>query len=183
MTDKERKELTEEIKKDLFASQDILIISALDKIKKHGNEALVEPMLHVYVDSDNEQITSQIDEMLSCLKISSAEKVLVDSLNKPELVSIQSNIISYIWNSGFQPADRIHDIIRVCVEGDYMTTLEGLTLIENMDGPFEEEHLMDALLNVKEKLIELKEKSDDKSPLLIELHSLLNSYLEQRVLD
>jgi hypothetical protein len=55
------------------------------------------------------------------------------------------------------------------LEGDYQNTLESLTVIEQMEGPFLEEHLLEAQCLIQEHLGEDKKEGEQKQRLLGEL--------------
>ncbi len=52
------------------------------------------------------------------------------------------------------PAANIDVFTRIAVDGDYMEALEALTVIENLEGPFEEHTVLESLLKLKTYLDE-----------------------------
>jgi hypothetical protein len=78
-----------------------------------------------------------------------------------------------MWNSGVNVPGELPLLIRVGLSGDYMRTLEAFTLIESMEGPFEEELVLEAILAVR-KFLETEPEGDKR-----ELVSSLLEYLDQ----
>jgi len=148
---------------DLQSGDDKKVFSALDRFDKHASGDLVKPLLDLFKDSEG-QTKDRCATMLRQLKISAAEEILMDSLRKKNYDSIKGDILSFLWNSGFQPGDRVCEIIEAGLSGDYMLGFEALTLIDTLDGPFEETDLIEAQLLAKEFLI--KNQDDDRFDLV-----------------
>ena len=168
---KSKKKQFEEIKTDLFASQDVIVENALKKVEKMGDHSFIHPLLHVLMENENENIQDKISKMLSELKVSKAEDELLSALEDEVFIKIHGQILSFIWNSGFQPADHIATITQVAIQGDYMAALEALTLLDNIDGPFQEEHIMESTIELRNYLME--NSDSDKKDLLVAMLNLL----------
>lgn len=165
MSDK-KKDKIKEIRQNLLASDDILIKEGLKKAKKHGDESLIHPLLTALLNTEG-SLRNDISETLSSLKISNAEDELISALTIDDYSSLQSEILSFIWNSGFQPSEHLLLITKTAVEGDYNTALEALTLIESMDCRFPEEQIMESTLEIRSGLND--EDDDDKKKLILSL--------------
>ena len=167
---KKRKKELQEIKNNLLSSQDVLIQEGIKKTRKKGDHTLIHPLLTAFQNSEG-KTKEDLREMLSSLKISAAENELVNALDSEEFDLIKADILSFIWNSGFQPLDHIHDITRIAVNGDYLCALEALTLIENLDGLFQEEFVLESTVEIRNYLNE--KPDEDKKPLLVSLLQII----------
>jgi hypothetical protein len=70
------------------------------------------------------------------------------------------------------------EFVEIASEGDYLEALECLTIIENLDGPFEEADILEAQLHLKEYL-ESTTKTDEKSILMSEIALLIKNMNEE----
>ncbi|MFM1930801.1 MAG: hypothetical protein RL226_104, partial [Bacteroidota bacterium] len=119
--------------------------------------ALVQPLIEVFRDHPSESVKNEIRELLSTLKVSAGESVLLDALKSDENTAIQGDLLYFLWHSGFQPVDDLHTVAKIAIEGEFMTAFEALTLIESIGGPVNESSLMDALMVVRDWLSANKE--------------------------
>jgi hypothetical protein len=174
MTEKERVNKLREVEKDLFASQDVLVMSALKKVKDIGDTSMIVPLLTVYKENESKEVRNEISTMLSTIKVTGADLELGKALKNPEFKEIRGSIMNFMWNAGVNPIDHIDTIAQIAVEGSFMDAVESLTVIENMEGPFPEEELMEALVTVKEFMV--ANPDDEKIELIKSLHELLTSF-------
>ena len=142
---------------NLYAPRRETVLAALADTAGAGDERLVIPLLKVYADWQDEAVRTKIREVLYQLKTEKALPELVKALNMPELYGQHELILASMWNSGFFPQEDLKDIVRAAIQGDYMVTLEALTVVENMVGPFEADELADVIADVQEYL-------DDAAP-------------------
>ncbi len=161
--------------KDLQSDDNIKISATLKKIADNGNETLIEPMLELYVRSNDEVIKLQVKNILSQLKISTALPILIKNImhsdNRIKELSLHS-----IWSSNLDAADHIPQIVDAACKGDFMVALEALTLIENMEGPFQEEDIIESMISINEYF---SESIDEKEELIRSMFSVLNQFEEQ----
>jgi hypothetical protein len=164
---------------DLKSSDDKKVLSALDRFDKHASGDLIIPLLDLFASAEG-QAKERSAIMLRELKVSAAEKILVDALGKKKYAAIKTDILSFLWNSGCQPGERVFDIVSAGLTGDYMLAFEALTLIDTLDGPFEETDLIEAQLAAKEFLV--VNQKDDRFELVAKLLEKLRQ-MDSRVLD
>ncbi|NNE55129.1 MAG: hypothetical protein HKN32_03845 [Flavobacteriales bacterium] len=175
----EQNKVLKSLTKDLFSSEEKTVLSALGKLKTKGDLTVVEPMLNVYLDSEG-KIREEIHSMLGELKISKAETPILDLALDEKFKAIRADMLYFVWNSGFQPNDRLNDIVTIGLNGDYMTAVESLTVLDTLEGPFEEPDLMEAQLTVKEFMVTHKE--DDRMDLASSIFKKLKE-LDARIAD
>jgi hypothetical protein len=53
-------------------------------------------------------------------------------------------LLSFIWNSGIQPAGEVVFLTELAIEGSYEEALECLTIIEEIEEGIPEDHLLEA---------------------------------------
>jgi len=142
------KEKEEKLKSDLFSSNENLVLKALAAIKEEGTRNLVEPILELLIHSESEDIKNTVLSFLSEIKISDVDHLFIQKLENPDFKPYRQQLVSCMWNSGLNPTDDLHVLCRLACEEDYMTALEVLTLVENMEGPFDHDSLTEAYSEV-----------------------------------
>lgn len=162
----------ETLMKDLFSSDEKLVLRSIERTKKHADATFIEPLLLVYKDG-SEPIKEAVDGILSSLKVSDAEEVLVNALKDERFDAIQDNILRYLWSSGFEPAGELLTIVQVMINGDYMTTFEGFTLIDQFSTALDDDQLMQSIVELRLKLNDLG-ADDERYALLKTVHDHLD---------
>lgn len=160
MTEKStQKKLIEVIKKDLTSKNEKTVLDALSKIKTKGDVSVIPSMLDLYKNSDNENIKDEIKIILSQLKVKEAVLPLIEGLIDYD-DDLNEMILFSLWNANLNPINYIAEIVEASCKGNYLVALEGLTVIENLEGPFNEETLNDAKLVLNEYFQNEDEKTD-----------------------
>lgn len=167
-----KKKVKETILKDLFSSDEKLVIRAIDRTKKHADESFIEPLLLVYKEG-SESVQSKVNEILCALKTSAAEQPLASALSDERFSGLHGDILRFLWNSGFEPVDHLPVITNCMISGDYMTAVEGMTLIEQLSEHIDDELLMESMMDLRLALNEM-EKENEKYLLLKSVHDHLD---------
>jgi hypothetical protein len=100
----------------------------------------------------------------------------MDCLNQSRFGKIRREILTSIWNSPLDYSSYLQDFVKIAVEHDYLDTLECLTVIENLDGPFEEKSIFESTLYLKDYHEGKYPKSREKDQLMSELALLIKDF-------
>ncbi|MDZ4822604.1 MAG: hypothetical protein SH856_04025 [Flavobacteriales bacterium] len=171
MTEKQRK--IEQLQRDLFSSDNAVVISALRKCLDSGDTSMVIPLIHLYATTKIALVKTEAAEMLGSLKVSGAENAFMTALNDGSLKRHRKDILAFMWNSNMQPTDHLSVIIGIAVDGNLEEAIECLTLVESMSGPFSSDQLKDSIAAVHEFLVE--EEASEKLSLMRELLAVLET--------
>ncbi|NQX91402.1 MAG: hypothetical protein HRT74_04575 [Flavobacteriales bacterium] len=167
-----RKKVRETLLKDLFSADEKLVLRSIERAKKHADVSFIEPLLLVQKEG-SEIVAGKVDEILSEIKMTDAEDALMYALKDDRFKAQQGNILRYLWSSGFEPSHQLATIVNVAIEGDYMTALEGYTLIEQFSGAVDDDQLMQSLVDLRLALNDM-DREDDKFTLLQSMHAYLD---------
>jgi hypothetical protein len=158
----------------LFSTDRTTAMTGLKTIREEGNGSVIHPLLDVYTASGDADFQEEIRDIMSCLKSDTVVEPLVEALGIEKYKDDRALILYSLWSSGFYPSEAIDKVTRAAVEGDYMCAVEALTVIENMEGPFQYDSIEEASAIVDEYL---GEDSDDPIVALIEnLRELLTDF-------
>lgn len=171
------KQREERLKAELFSTDENTVLKALLEVGEDGTRNMVEPILELLVHSQSESVQETVLKFLSELKISDVEQMFVDRLQNPDFKPFRQQLVSCMWNSGLNPTDDLDVLTRIACEEDYMTALEVLTLVENMEGPFDHESLEEAFSEVSIYINEC-EPEDPKADLVRSLYEILTVFKE-----
>lgn len=154
-----QKKVVQTILKDLESTDTKVILDALKRIKSKGDASVIPAMISVYGSTSSEDVKDEIKKLLSQLKIKEGVLPLVEGLLEGD-DEVNEMILFSLWNANLNPINYMAEIIEASCRGNYMVALEGLTVIENLEGPFEEEVLNDAKLVLSDYFQNEDEKSD-----------------------
>lgn len=138
--------------KDLLHQDSKKVKAALDRARQKGDQTWVKPLLVAFASRKDDALRDEMRELLSSLKVSAAESILVDALRDPEFAHISADILGFLWSCGFTCDGQLAFITEVACEGDYFQALEGSTLIEQVETATDEKDVLEALVVVGEAL-------------------------------
>jgi len=126
-SDKKLKDLSEIIKK----GDKILIAEAIGLLREEKPFAGAIGLLTLYFNkTDDYNIKKAIGEFMNDLKDQSASSEIISEIRKQWKDDTISMLVSSCWQSGLDYSAYSIDLARVFLEGDYVTALECLTVIE-----------------------------------------------------
>ena len=156
--------------KDLWSSDDNLVLKTLHKLSKAGNLTYVSDLLKLLSQTSSELIEKELIRFLANIKNQGVVPLVVAGLKKPGRKSAHAGILSAIWQSGLDYSKHMDLFIQLFLEGDYLVALESFTVMEQSI-----EHLSDQEIEEKRNILldGMDRVSEDKKPLARELINLL----------
>jgi hypothetical protein len=121
---------------------------ALGGLKQYGDVSIIAPLFTLLHDTTDRQIHQEIHTFLADIHQPAAIDEFFNMLAITSKEVEKQTILNVVWNSKLNFSSKIKELIRYAVEGDFMTALECLTVLENLDGPFAEEDLIEAQLTL-----------------------------------
>lgn len=162
------------ILKDFESEDEKIILEALKRVKSKGDASLIKPMVEVYRQSESEEVRGVIKSLLSQVKVKNSLIELIEALVDGD-DDVNEMLLFAIWNANLNASDYLAEVVEASCRGDYMVALEGLTVVENLDGPFTEEVLNDAKLVLNEYF---NGEEEDKTDLIKSMFAIINNFEE-----
>lgn len=163
----------QEILKLLVSSEDILIQKGLIELKSSGEDAIIPDLFEIFINSDNELLTEGLKAIFFEIKSPNAINAIFNILKKDKSNAHQATLISIIWQAGLDAHDYMNELVKLAINGDFMTCFECLTVIENFDKDFQESVII-------ENSVLLKEAIDSRNPneeLLRTMHEVIQNLM------
>lgn len=174
MAEKKKKvDKLKQIMLDLASTEETKISRAIKALEAHGNSTVIKPLAEKLLVGVSEKNEKEIVELLCSLKDSSVTAEMMDVIEDERYRPIRLTMLSTVWNTKVDFSDYIDEFVEIAVHGDFMETLDCLTIIENMEGPFMEENILESQLHLKNYLESDSEKDAQKSQLLSEIAIVL----------
>ncbi len=144
---------------------------ALEKVPTKGTYEVIPPLLEVIDNHLSDVLVDKAKTILNDLKSSDARTPLSQGLSHKNHL-VREACLSAFWNSSLNSPEYLDLFVKAAIEGTYMEAVEAFTVIENLDGPFQEEQVNDSLLLLKNYFHE--NPSDDKIELIRSIATVVN---------
>jgi len=149
---------------NLQSKNEGIVLKAIDECRIKGNEKVLPALLDLLISSKNKEVADAIKSILFELKSSKAGDVIIQYLESEKSKNHRDILVSSLWQSGIACEEHLTLLIKLACEENYLTALEVLTVIENLEGALNEEEVMECLYTVQEAITE--ESDEEKSKLL-----------------
>lgn len=173
--DKKLKDLLSE----LASGDDKRQIKAVQSLKVHGNETVIEPLLVVLANTESEKLAGEIVDLLNTTKSTKVPAVIAKALVDKRFKAIRHTLLVSIWNSGLDYRPYLKEIAEAGCEGEMMDALECITIVENLEGELTEDQLFEPILVLKEYLANNKSETGAKIDMLKEMAVTLQNINNQ----
>lgn len=133
-------------------------------------EGAIGLLASFYDGSEEKMIRKTIEEFFNDIKDQSARIEVIAEIRKPLKANTISMLVASCWQSGLDYSDYLTDMARTFLKGDYATSIECMTVIE--------ESVLNCTRERKDEIIKIIEDSplagvNEKSALTLELISIL----------
>jgi uncharacterized Zn finger protein len=176
MTNSKNTKKITQLFQDLYSENAAKVTSALDALQVYGNHTIIKPLFEFVQKTNNDHSRKEVIEFLSNLKDTPSKAEVMKNVHDKNFKSIQNIILSTIWNSPLDYSEFLNDFVLLAVKNDYLTSLECLTIIENLEGPFEEQAILESQLHLKDYLDGKYEKSSEKDNMISEIAILIKDF-------
>lgn len=137
---------------DLRSEDPKKVLKAIKSLEVHGNASVIKPIFAILKEGLPEKQQSELVELLCSLKDTSVVAEVMDVLEDPEMLKIRPLVLTTIWNMKVDFSDYIDDFVLIAAKGSFLEALDCLTIIENLEGPFMEENILESQLHLKDYL-------------------------------
>ncbi len=136
------------------------------------NEDKLTALISLLTDQSNKDVR---EEALVTLKKNKGEELLLTAIASPKSDGKKHLLVAACWESEINLSKYLPFFILLAISDDYLVSLEAITTIENMEGPFDATQLKNGIKKVKEKQ---KAISSEKAVLLNDLVVTLEKHLQ-----
>ncbi|MCW3085497.1 MAG: hypothetical protein JWP12_2863 [Bacteroidetes bacterium] len=112
------------------------------------SESKISTLISLLVDPANKEVK---EETLITLKKEKGTELLLMAIASPKSENNKHILVAACWESEMNFSKYLPFFVLLALQDDYLISLEAITVIENMEGPFEEAHIADAIKKIKEK--------------------------------
>ncbi|MCJ8292554.1 MAG: hypothetical protein HRT58_21645 [Crocinitomicaceae bacterium] len=134
---------------DLRSDDPKKVKKAIKSLEVHGNASVIKPLFGILKEGLPDKLQSQLIELLCSLKDTSVVAEIIDVLEDKEMLELRPLVLTTIWNMKVDFSDYIDDFVLIACKGSFMEAVDCLTIVENLEGPFMEENILESQLHLK----------------------------------
>lgn len=141
---------------------------SLQLLKSEGDTNILKDLARLLIykeDAEGKQILSVLND----LNDSSATQEMIEILRDEEFLPVRQALLTTVWNSKLNYSGYLPEFVEIATEGSFLEALDCLTILEGMEGPFEERHILEAQLFLKEYLEDTSPKDPQKAAIMSEI--------------
>jgi hypothetical protein len=175
--DQEKKQLQriKKLRNGLASTDEKEVRKAVEEAREEGDARIVPDLIEVWAVTENEELRNEVLKIFYDLKDSEATQHLLEALDHPDIQD-RSDLLAVFWNSRLDGSEKVDKFTEIAVEGSYQEAFEALTALEEMEGPFDENTVMEAQLWVKTYYAQ---GEDEKKPIIEAIDQRLRKLQEE----
>ncbi len=151
---------------------------AINELNGLMTSTLLPELASILLTTQSEKNKAEMMQFFNDLAFEGAQENMMQIILNPSFIDVRQELLATIWNSRIDYSNYLAEFVEIASEGNYLETLECLTIIENLDGPFEEADILEAQLHLKEYL-ESSNRTEEKSILMSEIALLIKNMNEE----
>lgn len=172
----ENNKLNDSLLKKLYSENIADTNEALDTLAHSGNSEYIPSIIDIYSKNSENETGAKAYKILSEIKHTDAVPILIKNLEDPKYKSIQEPLIRICWENGLDFTNYLSTFVKLLINGDYMTSFEAYTLIENTEGKLSHTSLHELLDQLKAAL---DSASDERQTLIHHIIQFLPSLVQE----
>lgn len=163
---------------ELISGDENKAIAALKALEANGDPSVL-PILAVLLKGElPAKLRQEILEFMNGLKDTSAIPVFMELLRDEDNLAIRQELLTVVWSTKLDFSPYLSDFVAFATEGDFMEALECITVIENLEGPFSEQQILESQLFLKEYLEDDAPKDPQKAHIMSEIAVIIKEINE-----
>ena len=178
MAETKKQQKLNQILIDLNSTDEKKISKAIKSLEANGDSTVIIPLANRLLSDLSEKNKTEIIELLSSLKDTSSRGELMNVIDDEKYLSIRQSILTAIWNTKIDFSGYIDEFVYIAIYGSFLEAIDCLTIIENLEGPFMEEDLLESESHLKNYMNSDAEKDEQRAFILSEIALKLKDFNE-----
>jgi hypothetical protein len=126
---------------NLLSDNQELISETFEQIREEGNTAVLPYLFDLLTSPKSEGIKKEIYKLLCELKQTGSVPILIEAITNEKYTGIQEQLIRICWENGLDYSPYLSTFVDIVINGNFINAFEAFTVIENMEGTFDNEML------------------------------------------
>ncbi len=152
------------------------VSKAIKSLEAHGDATVIKPLADRLLQDISEKNKNEIIELLSSLKDTSARVEIMEIIDDEKYEPIRQIMLTAVWNTKIDFSDYIDEFVFIAIHGTFLEAIDCLTIIENLEGPFLEEDLLECESHLKNYMNSDAPKDEQRAFILSEIALKLQDF-------
>jgi hypothetical protein len=144
---------------ELTVKEDSVFKNAVESLSAKGDISVIEPVAKVMFDTKDRTRKQLLAEFFANIEQESAKDELIRVIQELTNAEHQVQLLNTIWNSRMDFSEFLVEFVVMAIDGTLEIAIECHTIIENLDGPFDEADILESKL-----LLGSYEKHESRRP-------------------
>jgi hypothetical protein len=154
---------------ELKSGNETKISAAIKILQTNGHANILPELVELLKTKPSQKIRAELMELLNDLRDSSVAETMIELIKDENNKSVLQELLSAIWGSKVDYSQYLPEFVAISVDGDFMIALECLTIIENLEGPFEERLVLESQLHLRDYVEDSAPKEEKKAKIMSEI--------------
>jgi len=119
-------------------------------LEEKGNLSQLQELVRIYSEETIPSRRFALHSFLASITKKGIREAWMELLKEIQNPKERQQILQVLWNTRLDFSPYLVEFVKWALDGDYQNTLESLIVIEQMEGPFNEEQLLEAQCLVQE---------------------------------
>ena len=161
---------------DLFQKDDKKVIKTIVLLEGEGDATVIRPICELYLENRSEKVNGKLIEFLSKLSDSSATPEMIEVIRDETFAKVRQDFLNTMWQSKLDYSPFLADFVAIACEGTFLEAFECMTIIDNLEGPFDESQTLESQLYLKEYLETEKGKEKQRDEMVSDIAVLIKDF-------
>lgn len=157
-------------------ANETVVVQAIQTLEAEGNEHVIAPLFACYQSAKSDKIIDKIQTFFNNLSDSSATPEVIELLRGELTGEERLMLLGSCWQNKLDFTAYLPDFVAMATEGTFLEAFECLTVIENLEGQFQETQILESQLYLKEYLENEKGKDRQKDEVISEITLLIKDF-------
>lgn len=167
--DKSKDKKIQSIITDLTSGNEQKFSTAISALQSAGTASLIPELSKLLREDLSDKNRNELIGLFNDLKDTDAIPFMMDLIRDDNNLDIRQVLLTTIWSSKLDYSPYLPDFVSIATEGDFMEALECLTIIENLEGPFSEQLILESQLHLRDYVQDNTPKDPQKSQIMSEI--------------
>lgn len=147
-----KKEEIDQLVKNLKSPQESIALKAIEDVRKNGDDTILPVLAKLLSSSESAEVNKGIRSVFNDLKDPRSATAITEMIADPDFASQRAFLVASCWESKVDYSSFLPFFTDLVIDEELAVSIEALTVIEEMPGPFDGDDLMASLDRVHEYL-------------------------------
>lgn len=167
--DKRKDKKIQSILTDLNSGNEQKFTAAIAALQSGGSASMIPELSKLLRNDLSDKNRNELIEVFNDLKDTEAIPFMMELVLDDNNMDIRQLLLTTMWSSKLDYSAYLPDFVSIAAEGDFMEALECLTIIENLEGPFSEQLILESQLHLRDYVQDNAPKDPQKAQIMSEI--------------